>query len=86
MLSARMAFEEIVVGVEAVVRAATSIRSQLSGPADPSSWAHWPRRLCAMADSVTLGERQRDRHGSWPRGGHSVAASGLGAAGAGEVA
>jgi hypothetical protein len=43
MLSARMAFEEIVASFEAVMRAATPIRSQLSGPADPSSWAHWPR-------------------------------------------
>jgi hypothetical protein len=32
MLSARMAFEEIVASVEAVMRAATPIRSQLSGP------------------------------------------------------
>jgi hypothetical protein len=62
MLSARMAFEEIVASVEAVMRAATPIRSQLSGPADPSSWAHWPRRLCAMADSVTLGEPAGARH------------------------
>ena len=48
MLSAWMAFEETIASVEAVMRAATPIRSQLSGPADPSSWGHWPRKLCAM--------------------------------------